>query len=145
MNSPPPLSAMATIPRATDEQNARPYSPTRYEAFRVTDIGFKQPEWRTLALALPTLPDTVAEALNAGMVCCFHKDMLVIKEADELSGDATLYLYAIKRKSRPDYFYRDFVTHREHRLYADPICSIDGNLLFGLDAMLPDETRGRRE
>jgi len=96
------------------------YSAKRYEAFRVSDGK------RTSALYLNCEPASLQEALNAAMIRCFHKDFLVINETDEANGEMTLHTYAIKRKSRPTYVYRDYVTTRVHDLYAEQLFAFDG-------------------
>ncbi len=94
----------------------------RYEAFQISEFGRTYPK--------PIDPaETLQDALNAAVVTCIHKDNLVIKEIDDQRGEVKLHIYAVKRKSTPNYVYRDHEYHREHRLYPELLCVVDGNMI----------------
>ena len=124
-----PLTA-ALSPLAT-EQGVVPYSATSFEAFRVTNIGdAKRPKWRTYTLPpieADSLDEALADALCGGQAV-YHKDQIIIRETGEQG--AKLHLYAIKRKSSPTYLWEDHTQKRVNRLYADPVCTIDGGILM---------------
>jgi hypothetical protein len=116
--------------RATDEpspKGSRPsgsvsaFAQAQYEAFQVSDN-------RTYALGHIS-GATIDEALNGVLAgfALFHKQHLVIRETDE-SG-SRLHVYAIKRRSAPNYVYRDHAYHRQDVLYAAPVCAIDNDIL----------------
>jgi len=120
------------------------YRPTRYEGFIVSvDTGRTYPlrldrevshtrelERQERPCAPPaTLKEAVGAALRNHVLN--HKDKLVIKATDEATGKATLHLYAVRRKSAPDYVWRNHVQVREHRLYVEPICDLSWAVLAG--------------
>jgi hypothetical protein len=100
------------------------YTGKTYKAFRVTESN------RTHPHRIVGTPATLDEALNAALTgpsSLYHKDKLVIRESE--AGKVTLHVFAIKRKSKPDYVREGFETRRVQRLYAEPVCSIDGEIL----------------
>jgi hypothetical protein len=108
-------------PAVVDEPRAVRFSPLCFYAYRVTEKG----------TTLPLIVDcsTLDEALNGAMVHCFHKEHLLIREvADARTRN---HLYAIKKRSAPTYIYRDHEYHRQDRLYAAPVCVIEGDMLAG--------------
>lgn len=120
------------MPATSLSARAERYSPVRYEAFRVCEplpASKRQPIY-PLPLAGPivTLADALTAALTGGR-SVNHKDKLAIRATDEETGEVTLHLYAIKRKSTPRYVYKDYQTRREFDLYADPICTLSGEVL----------------
>jgi hypothetical protein len=100
---------------------AVPFSTRCFYAYRVTEKG----------TTLPLIVDcsTLDEAVNGAMVHCIHKEHLLIREVDD--GRTRNHLYAIKKHSAPTYVYRDHDYHRQDRLFAAPVCVIDGDLLAG--------------
>ena len=72
---------------------------------------------------------SLEEAVERGKVECFHKEHLLIREVG--AGKERLHLYAIKKRSAPTYVYRDHDYRRQDRLYAAPVCVIDGAMLAG--------------
>lgn len=110
---------MTRLAAIEHEGQARPYSPRCYYPFRICESG------RTFPLIVDC--SSLEEAVNGGMVQCFHKDHLLIREAGE--GKDTLHLYAIKRKSQPRYVYKNHGYDRVHDLYAAPVCTIDAAML----------------
>lgn len=112
---------------AAEDARAVPYSATRYEVFKVADPGGPFPQ-RTYArgdVKAQSLDEAVTEALLG--TAFSHKDFLLVRE----TGDRgmKLHLYSIKKRSAPTYAFRDHAYHREHRLYAAHVCSIDGGIL----------------
>lgn len=108
---------------AAEDGRAVAYSAKEYAAFRVCELGDGHRTYPMGPVAATTLPD----ALNETMVLCTHKEMLVIRETGD--GQVLLHLYSIKRRSAPDYTFRDHAYHREHRLYAAHVCTIDGGVI----------------
>jgi hypothetical protein len=104
-----------------EEQGARavPFSARCFYPYRVAENG------RTLPLVVSC--STLEEAVEGAKVYCIHKEHLLIREIGE--GVDRLHIYAIKRKSAPRYVYKDYQTHRQHDLYAAPMCVIDAGIL----------------
>jgi len=100
------------------------YSTSEFRGFRVVDD--RTYPLKSLLLEGSKVPSTLADAVEAAKVWLFHKDTLVIRETDTITGAVKLHLFAIKRQSTPTYVYRDHVQHRVHRLYAAPICVVSG-------------------
>ncbi len=98
------------------------YISTSYKAFRISS-------GRTYAVSLGGfLLPSVDDATNAALLAqaFAHKDHLLIRETGPCGVKA--HLFAIKRQSAPTPVYRDYVTRQEHRLYAAPVCVIDGGV-----------------
>jgi hypothetical protein len=117
MNAPQPIPAA----RATR------YTGKSFAAFRVTNDGK-----RTYPHPFAGEPETIDQARDlalTGPKLIAHKDCLLIRETDEASGATVLHLFAIKKKSTPDYVRDGFTTRAVHRLYAEKICEIDGSAL----------------
>ncbi len=106
---------------APDTARASRYSAKTYAAFRVSD-------GRTDRLRL-NAPASLTAAVGDAQLLCLHKETLLIRETDEETGAVKLHLYAIKRRSAPDYVHEGFVTRRVQRLYAEKLCEIDGAVL----------------
>lgn len=107
-----------------EQSGAVRFSPVCFYVYRVTEAG------RTYPLVVDC--STVDEAVNGGQLHCFHKDHLLIREVGE--GVNRFHLYAIKKRSAPTYVYRDYQHHRQDRLYAAPVCVIDGAIFAGAAA-----------
>ena len=107
----------ATLARKT----ATRFALASYAAFKVSDLG------RTYPVQMHCEPESLRDALNAAVVNCAHKETLLIRETDE--AGVRLHLYAIKRRSAPDYVRTGHEVERVHRLYAEAICVIDGAVL----------------
>ena len=105
--------------------SAEPYGAKTFTAFRIPEGG------KTYPIKIEASSGWLSDALNAAVVRCFHKDTLAVREVCEDTGSDKLYLYSIKRKSRPNYVYRDYEYHREHDLYPQPVCVIDAGVLVG--------------
>lgn len=108
---------------------AVPYSPTRFDAFRIADMGKGNPQ-RTYKVDIEGyLLPTVEAARDAALLgqAFAHKDHLIIRETGERG--VKLHVFAIKRKSTPTYVWEGHVQKRVNRLYADPVCTIDGGVL----------------
>jgi hypothetical protein len=124
---------MASLPITEVLPAAEPYTAVRFEAFRITEqvkAPYGGPSPRT-TYALGEVPGTsLEEALNATLAKCLlmHKDHLAIRETSERGS--RVHLYAIKRKSQPDYRTEGHRVVREHRLYAAFVCSMD-RAVFG--------------
>lgn len=103
------------------EAQAVRFSPACFYPYRVTEAG------NTFPLIVDC--STLDEAVNGAQLHCFHKDHLLVREAGE--GVDRFHLYAIKKRSAPTYVYRDHQYHRQDRLYAAPVCVIDGALFAG--------------
>jgi hypothetical protein len=117
MNAPQPIPAA----RATR------YSGKTFAAFRVahdTDRTYPMP-----FAGEPATIDQARDLALTGPKLIAHKDCLLIRETDDASGKSTLHLFAIKKKSTPDYVRDGFTTRAVHRLYAEKICEIDGSAL----------------
>lgn len=102
----------------------RPYATRTFAAFRVTESN------RTYPVTLHTTPGSLEAALNEALtrtLLC-HKETLILRETDE-DGAVSLHLYAIKRRSRPDYVHENHVTRAVHRLYAEKLAVVDGAVL----------------
>lgn len=97
------------------------FSPRCFYAFRVAENG------RTYPLIVDC--NTLDEAVMGAMVHCIHKEHLLIREVED--GRARNHLFAIRKRSAPTYVYRDHDYHRQDRLYAAPVCVIEGDLLAG--------------
>jgi hypothetical protein len=125
---------------------ARPglYRPTRYEAFHIShDTNRTYPVRLDVVVSYTRdlqrrevpcpAPATLQEAIDRALATSAfnHKDKLAIKATDATTSKITLHLYAVKRKSAPDYVWRDHVQYREHRLYVDPVCALDWAVLAG--------------
>jgi hypothetical protein len=46
-----------------------------------------------------------------------------------------LHVYAVRRKSAANYTYRDYAEHREFARWLDHICTIDLNIIAGIDVI----------
>lgn len=122
------MSALATevLPAASL------YCATTYEAFRVGNISAtRTPKWRTYAVDINgyLLPDLEAAKNAALLASSFERgDQLVIRETGDRG--VQLHVYSIKRKSAPNYVPDEasMTTKRVHRLYAAPLCVMDGAL-----------------
>lgn len=112
---------------------ALPYSATRFDAFRIVEPGSGfpgAPPPRT-TYSLGEIPaTTLDEALNAVLAKCLlmHKDHLAIRETTDRGQ--RVHLFAIRKKSGPTYVYVDHVQKRVERLYAAPLCVMDGGLVL---------------
>jgi hypothetical protein len=111
------------------------FSPTKFEAFRICEAPKPQPNVppRRTTFPLGEIPAaSLDEALNATLAKCLllHKDHLAIRETDE-RGSRT-HLFAIKRRAAPDYVSQGHVWKAVHRLYAAPVCVIDGALALAI-------------
>lgn len=112
-----PLRNQLTRSVAEECGPVRRYSPATYYLYRVSG-------GRTYPMIVDC--NTLQEAVDGGKVRCQHKDNLLIREVE--GGRVKCHLYTIKRKSQPRYVYRDYQTTRVHDLYADHVCTFDGNL-----------------
>jgi hypothetical protein len=123
MNTPQLIEAVA---RPT------PYTGKTFAAFKLSDIGANGPKWRTSPIPLDgyfASLDQTRDAALTGRNQPGHKDCLLIRETDDATGATVLHLFAIKKKSTPDYVRDGFTTRAVHRLYAEKICEIDGSAL----------------
>ncbi len=102
-----------------------------YTAFRISAVATDTPDSPTLLGQVDgaNIEEALQSTLSgeyASTQALFHKNALAIRETD---GQASrLHLYVIKRKSTPRYVYHNHIMRREHDLYADPVCVIDGTV-----------------
>jgi hypothetical protein len=106
---------------AISEARAARFSAIDFAAFKVSETG------RTYELG-PVDASNVPDAVNAalGQFVLHHKEHLLIRETSERGS--TLHIYSIRRKSAPRWVHKDHVPRAVHDLYADAVCSIDGNV-----------------
>lgn len=98
----------------------------RYAAFRVLGDLQRTPT-RLIELGEP--PASLYAAAKAALLRANHKDHIVIKVADEIGGEVKLHVFAVKKEAHADYVIENHVPRRVHRLYAAPVCVIDGGVL----------------
>jgi hypothetical protein len=119
----------AALPIAEALPAAERYHAVRFDAFRICEAApapYGGPPART-TYSLGEIPaSSLDEALNAVLIKCLlcHKEHLAIRETTDRG--ARVHLYAIKRKSTPQYRYENHQQVRVHPLYAAPLCVIDG-------------------
>lgn len=113
MNAPIPALAPA---RAT------PFRAKTFAAFRITDNPA-----RTRPVQITGDPATLDQARDGALGTFIHGEKLLIRETED--GRVTLHLYAIKRKSAPEYVWVGHEQKRVNRLYAEKVCEIDGRVL----------------
>lgn len=118
MNAPQIITAPSSRPT--------PYTGKTFAAFRITDA----PE-RTYPVRITGTPSTLDQAVTESIGTFIFKEKLLIRETDEQTGKVTLHLFAIKRRSQPDYVWNGHRQERVHRLYAERVCSVDGAVLHG--------------
>lgn len=99
-----------------------------YEAF---SLGRDEKEWTSLydPLAATSLKDALAEATSRWS--WDRGDRLGIREIGPKLD--RLHVYAVRRKSAANYTYRDHAQHREHARWLDHVCTIDLNVIAGID------------
>lgn len=112
-----------TTPLDLRAPGAQPYQTTHYAAFRLD-------ERRTQPLRVDDQSSLTA-ALNSVLPLCIHKEKLAIRETDDVTGKTVLHLYAIKRKSAANYVWEGHRQVRVQTLYAEPLCSFDGDVVMG--------------
>ena len=127
------MNVLASIPR---DEAIRPdrMALTTFDAFRI--VPPKVSPFNT-EHAFPTtyslgpvdahsLDDALATVLTSGQ-SIEHKDHLLIRETG--ARGVQCHLFAVKRQAAPIYVWRDHQQVREHRLYAAPVCVIDGGVV----------------
>lgn len=114
------------LPPAARQARTERFSPVRFRAFRIDTSISRQP---IVPIPLRSPPASLEEAVNEAKQACFHKDKLVVREANEITGDTMLHLYAVKKKSTPARVYRDYAYHNVAQLYVEPICALYGEAL----------------
>lgn len=112
------------IPAATPTPRPIPYTGKTFTAFRVTESPA-----RTYPVQITGTPASVDEALAQSIGTFIQKEKLLIRETDDATGKTTLHLFAIKRRSTPDYVWVGGKQERVNRLYAELVCEIDGAAL----------------
>ena len=119
------MTDLATLTPLADHAT-RPvrYGDLSFKAFRIAESN-----GRLSRLQIADDHVTVEEAIDDAKLRCIHKDKLLIRSFNDRTGEVRLHLYAIKRQSRANYVYRDYQTVREHPMYAEAICVIDGEAL----------------
>lgn len=80
---------------------------------------------------LPLAAETLEEAVNDAKTRCSHKEVLAIREADQLAGETRVHLFAIKQKSRPTYVWEGHRQVAVRELYPEPICVVPAEVLAG--------------
>ena len=105
----------------------QPFAAATYRAFRVTPMTKND---FTGAVGNATIPlnvdgaESLRDAVNAAQRGCFHKDCLVIHEADERGQ--RVHIFAIKQKSSANYERdRRGILRRVQTLYPKLVCVID--------------------
>jgi hypothetical protein len=101
-----------------------PYTGKAFAAFRVTEAPA-----RTYPVRITGTPTNLDDALAESIGTFIFKEKLLIRETDDATGKTTLHLFAIKRKSAPDYVWVGNRQERVNRLYAEKVCEIDGGIL----------------
>jgi hypothetical protein len=105
----------------------RPFAARKFRAFRVTESPA-----RTYPLPIEGRPATLDDALTAvlaGPKLVAHKDRVIIREADELSGAVTVHVYAI-RKGKARWVDVGGIATRVEDLKAELVCSFDGEAVL---------------
>lgn len=107
---------------------ARPYSPREYVAFKAEDIGSGRSRWLTNPIPLVRGPRDLDEAVNEAVLACFHRQVLVVREASDEA--VRLHLFVI-RKAAPKWVHPagEIMPRRVEDLYAQPLCVLDGDVL----------------
>jgi hypothetical protein len=98
------------------------YHPTTYSAFQISEGG---KTYSLEPLDARTLQEALGEALS--QVVFSHKQHLLIR-TNGVDG-VKLSLFAIKRKSKARYVFKDHQTTRVHDLYAAPVTTIDAGVI----------------
>jgi hypothetical protein len=100
------------------------FTPKLFAAFRLDP----QLPGRVFRIA-PFSAADLDEALNDAKTRCSHKETLVIRETDQLSGETRLHLYAVKQKSRPTYVWEGHRQVAVRDLYLEPVCTLPAEVL----------------
>lgn len=107
------------------EPRAQRFATTTFTAFKLVD----DLKGRCYPIQFEASPAMLEEAVNAGLLRCHHKDKLVVRETNELTGETRLHIYAVKKKSAPTRVYRDYAYHNVHSLYVEPVCVVPAEVL----------------
>lgn len=114
------MSSAAPVVRPVTER----FTPKAFSAFRL------DPERPGLAgRILPLCGETLEEAVNDAKTRCIHKEVLAVREADELTGEVRVHLFAIKQKSRPNYVWQGHRQVAVRELYVEPVCVLPAEVL----------------
>lgn len=117
------------IPRELLEPRAIPFNPgaRAFEAFRLGEHGTRLLE----PLQATSLNDALAETTSRWSWDRGHR--LGIREIGPKVD--RLHVYAARRKSAPRYVYRDYQQHREFGNWLELICTVDLNIIAGIDVI----------
>lgn len=99
----------------TPQSSTRRLVTETFAAFRVRDNGE--------AILIDHFA-TFDEALEMAVVSSVHKSKLAIRRTNEMTGEVTLHLYAVRKRSKPVYQYRDYITTRIQPLYAEHLLDL---------------------
>lgn len=115
------MSSVAPIPHPA----AEPFTTKVFAAFRF------DPERPGMAGAriLPLEAETLEQAVNEAKTRCVHKEVLAVRESDELTGETRVHLFAVKQKSRPSYVWQGHRQVAMRELYVEPICVLPAEVL----------------
>lgn len=108
---------------------AVPFNPDAraFEAFRLDEYGTKLLD----PLLATSLNDALAETTSRWS--WDRGDRLGVREIGPKID--RLHVYAARRKSAPRYAYRDYQQHREFENWLDHICTVDLNIIAGIDVI----------
>lgn len=112
-------SAAPVVRPATERFSAKSFAAFRLDPERPGRAG----------PILPLAAQTLEEAVNDAKTRCIHKEVLAIREADELTGETRVHLFEVKQKSRPTYVWQGHRQVAVRELYVEPVCVLPAEVL----------------